>query len=507
MYNNTNSFHIRFNPKGESKMKRTLCLLLSLLLLAVSCSEGENAAEGGDETTAAPSAEAVETEAAPEETELPGPDLPEDTDFGGAEFTFGVVENPNAKNAIVMEELTGEVLNDAQFTAIQEANEALNVTIGEYVMTSGYPAANALMPLITAGDDVVQVANVFCVDAPTLMGKGYAIDYASVPYIDLTKPYWDAGINESLTLAGMRYAAIGDLSISTHDLTYILLFSSSLISQNNLESPYSLVFEGKWTMDAMKTMMETVMLDANGNGERDADDVFGYLAANKMVLPSFWIGAGEKSMENDENGTPVLAMTDERFVSVIEKIFAMTYDNNARFKTAEDSDVPTACRDMFATGHSLFLDCSLFWVAALRDMETDFGIIPYPKYDENQADYCARVSYYMPPMIPVTNGNLELTGAVLEETNYRAKLHITPAYYEISLKGKYSRDPESISMLDLIFASRVVDLGDTLFCSNVRDGFVSAMYSSDNRDLISTVAKNEKVINKTVSKLIEGLKK
>ena len=489
-------------------MKKTLSLMLAVLLLAASCANqtGPESEENVSDVSAEVTPEETE-EAAPEEPAVPAPDLPEGLDFGGAEFTFGVVDNPNAKNAIVMEEMTGEVLNDAQFTAVQEASEALNVQIGEYLMTSGYPAANAIMPLITAGDDVIQVANVFCVDAPTLMGKAYAIDYADVPYIDLTKPYWDAGINESLTLGGVRYAAIGDLSISTHDLTYILLFSSAIVTQNNLENPYSLVFEGKWTMDAMNSMMETAMQDLNGNGERDEDDVFGYLAANKMVLPSFWIGAGEKSMEYDESGTPVLSMTDERFVSVIEKIYAMTYDNNARFKTAEDSDVPSACRDMFASGHSLFLDCSLFWVAALRDMETDFGIIPYPKYDETQADYCARVSYYMPPMIPITNANLELTGAVLEETNYRAKLHITPAYYEISLKGKYSRDPESISMLDLIFASRVVDLGDTLFCSNVRDGFVASMYSSGNRDLISNVAKNEKVINKTVQKLMEGLNK
>ena len=486
-------------------MKRTICLLLSLLLLSVSCANTGSTSEEPGETSASPADDLAETEAAPEETAVPAPDLPDDMDFGGAEFTFGVVENPNAKNAIVMEEMTGEVLNDAQFTAIAETSEALNVQIGEYVMTSGYPAANAIIPLITAGDDVIQVANVFCVDAPTLMGKGYSVDYAGVPHIDLSKPYWDAGINDSLSLAGVRYAAIGDLSISTHDLTYILLFSQSLVSQNGLENPYSLVFEGNWTMDKMKSMMETAMLDANGNGERDAEDVFGYLAASKMVLPSFWIGAGEKSMEYDESGTPVLSMTDERFVSVIEKIFAMTYDNDARFKTSEDSDVPTACRDMFATGHSLFLDCSLFWVAALRDMETDFGIIPYPKYDETQQEYCARVSYYMPPMIPITNVNLDMTGAVLEEANYRAKLHITPAYYEISLKGKYSRDPESISMLDLIFQSRVVDLGDTLFCSNVRDGFMASMYAANSRDLVSTVAKNEKVINKTVQKLIEGL--
>ncbi len=485
-------------------MKRILCLLLVCLMLFASCAEKEVPGEEAAEPVAGtPEAETVEAE--PDAPAVPPPDLPEDLAFGGADFTFGVVENPNAKNAIVMEEMTGEALNDAQYQTVAESSETLNVNIGEYVMTSGYPAASAIMPLIAAGDDVIQVANVFCVDAPTLMGKGYAHDYADIPYIDLTKPYWDSGVNESMSLSGMRYAAIGDLSISTHDLTYILLFSSDLIAKNALENPYSLVFEGKWTMDRMKEMMEAVLADSNGNGERDAEDVFGYLGANKMVLPSFWIGAGEKTMEYNEEGVPVLSMTDERFVSVIEKIFAMTYDNNSRFKTSEDLDVPTQNTNMFSTGHSLFLDCSLFYVAVLREMETDFGIIPYPKYDDEQSAYYARVSYYMPPMIPVTNTNLDLTGAVLEDINYRAKLYITPAYYDISLKGKYSRDPESISMLDLIFDSRVVDLGDTLFCSNVRDGFVASMYSANNRDLISTVAKNEKIINKTVSKMVEGL--
>ena len=170
--------------------------------------------------------QAEETE--PEEPAVPAPDLPEGLGFEGADFTFGVVVNTNARNAILMEEMTGEVLNDAQYTTVAETNEALNVKIGEYTMTTGYPAANGIIPLITAGDDVVQVANVYCVDAPTLMGKGYARDYAEIPYIDLTKPWWDNGVNESLSLVGFRYSAIGDLSISTHDLTYILLFSAAL---------------------------------------------------------------------------------------------------------------------------------------------------------------------------------------------------------------------------------------------------------------------------------------
>ena len=60
-------------------------------------------------------------------------------------------------------------------------------------------------------------------------------------------------------------------------------------------------------------------------------------------------------------------------------------------------------------------------------------------------------------------------------------------------------------MLDLIFDSRVIDLGDTLFCSQVRDGFVASMFSSNNRDLASTVAKNVKVINKQIQKMIEAI--
>ena len=497
------------DTRSSNDEKRSFSFLIALLLvLSVfsSCADSREDEEPSETASTAAPTEPEPEETEPEEETVPAPEFPADLDFGGAGFTFGVVDNPNMKSGLIVEELNGEVLNYALFTTVAESDNALNVKIGEYVMTNGYPAASSITPMIQVGDDVIQVANVFCVDAPTLMSKGYTVDYNSLPYLDSEKPYWDGKVNDALVLADVRYAMIGDLSITTHDLTYILLFSSDLVEKNGLERPYSLVFEGKWTMDRMKEMMETVLSDANGNGKRDAEDVVGYLGHAKMVLPSFWVGAGEKCMELDEDGVPALTMTDERFLSVFEKIFSMTYDNGAWFRTAEDVDVPTQCTSMFAENHALFLDCSFFYVAALREMETDFGIIPYPKYDEEQKDYCARVSYFMPPIIPITNQNAEMTGAVLEEANYRAKLHLTPAYYDITLKGKYSRDPESIAMLDLIFANRVVDLGDSLFCVNVRDGFVFSMFSSDNRDLVSTVKKNEKIVNKTARKMIDELR-
>lgn len=478
-------------------MKRTISLALCLLMLLVSCGNSadvETSANVSNDTTA----DTIETET----EEALG--LPADLSFGDATFTFGVLSNPNARNPIVMEELTGEGLNDAQYNTIHTAEELLDVSIDEYLIEDNYPATTKIRAIVQAGDDVIQVANLYCAAAPVLLSDGYALDYNDIPYIDLERSWWDQSVNQSLCLGDMRYAAVGDLSITTHDLTFILLFSKDMIDQNALESPYDLVNEGKWTMDKMAEMMEVVTVDSNGDGKFTDEDTYGYLATKKNVLPSFWVGAGEITIGLNDSGIPEMSMKDERFVSVIDKIFAITYDNNARFLSQEAEDVNQENIGMFQENKGLFMDCSLYWVTALRDMETDFGIIPYPMYDEDQGSYYARVSYIMTPIVPITNGNLELTGAVLEATNYLAKKNITPAYYEISLKGKYSRDEESTEMLDLIFANRVLDLGDTIFCPSVRDGFFATMYSNDQRDLMSQIEKNEQKIQSTIDDMVKA---
>ncbi len=478
-------------------MKRTISFALCLLMLLVSCGSGgsENPAE-----TSANTPEETQTETETEEV----PDLPADLDLSGSTFTFGVLDNPNARNPIVMEELTGEALNDAQYNTINGAQEMLGVSIGEYLIEDGYPATTKIRSIIQAGDDIIQVANLYCAATPVLLADGYLLDYNDIPIIDLSKSWWDQSVNQSLMLGDMRYAAIGDLSITTHDLTFILLFSKAQIDQNNLESPYDLVKDGKWTMDKMQEMMEIVTVDSNGDTEFTNEDNYGYLGTIKNVLPSFWIGAGEVTIALNDEGIPEMSMSDERFVSVIDRIFSMTYDNNARFLSHQPEDVNQENINMFQENKGLFMDCSLFWVTALRDMETDFGIIPYPMWDEAQGTYYSRVSYFMPPLVPITNSNLELTGAVLEVTNYLAKQSITPAYYDISLKGKYSRDEESVAMLDLIFDNRVVDLGDTIFCPDVRDGFFSDMYKTDKRDLVSQVEKNAPKIQTTIAKMVSA---
>ena len=105
-------------------------------------------------------------------------------------------------------------------------------------------------------------------------------------------------------------------------------------------------------------------------------------------------------------------------------------------------------------------------VPTMRGMETDFGIIPYPKYDENQSEYYNLISTILVPgvSVPVTNAEPEKAGLILEAMAYYSVDTLTAAYYDNALHTRYVRDEESGDMLDIIFSTRVYDLG---FISNV----------------------------------------
>ena len=110
----------------------------------------------------------------------------------------------------------------------------------------------------------------------------------------------------------------------------------------------------------------------------------------------------------------------------------------------------------------------------------------------------------MVTIIPKTNNKLEMTGAVLEALAYESRETVIPAYYDIALKGKYARDPESVEMLDLIFAGRIYDLGDTYWCSTLRDGIFQDMFKANDRDYSSIIAGVKPKIESEIQKTVEA---
>ncbi len=482
-------------------MKRTIT---GFLLAAVACSLfaacGDSQSGPGDAQKETVSADmSAVTEAQTEETAHRYTDDLGEMDFGGAEFRIRTIENLNVHSYVDVAEETADVYDDALFKRNRTIEERFNIVFKETLANDN----DDFRKLITAGEDAFEMGNVRCDTAMNYWRDELTYDITELPHIDLTKPYWAQKLNDSITLGGQQYVAIGAYDVNVLDLTYALLFNKQMVQDFDFASPYELVADGKWTMDTMKTMMAGVLSDLDGDGKWTENDQWGYLAHYKQVLPDFWISAGEMSILKDDNDRPYINMNSDRFVSVFNKTFEIIQDQNVWYKDYDPSlDVPTDNVRIFSEGRSLFMDVSFFHIENMRDSETEFGILPYPKYDEAQQEYYSRVTYYWANVVPVTNTkNLDMTGAVIEALNCESANIVVPAYYDVALKTKYSRDEESAAMLDLIFENRVVDLGDTIFCGDIRDAFMATMFQNNKRDLASEVKKKEKRINKNIERL------
>ncbi len=473
-------------------MKRILSTLLFSAILLTACSGSQTVS---DDTSASDTTEAVTTV----EDRSGITDLDESVKFDGETFTVAIYENPNAHNHVTVEEQTGDTLDDAIYDREMKTEERLGIEFEELVV---YDDIALIRNNIMAGDGSFDVATPRCTHALTLWQEGLLTEYDKLPYIDPTKDYWKPTLNDSLSIGEHQYTMIGDMLVSVLDFTFALTFNKQLIEDLSLENPYELVKGGEWTVDKMKTMMLAATRDLDGNTTFDGNDSYGYTAHPKNVLPNFWLAGGLMSVSKNAEDIPELGIGDEKFMNLFTSVFELTYDTGVYYKAKNlDNDVPTESINMFLENKALFLDATFFHLASLRNMDTDFGILPYPKQTAEQESYYSRVSYYNAPIIPVTNERLELTGAVLEYINYVASETTTPAYYDIAIRGKVTRDNESLEMLDIISNNLVVDIGDTTLCSTIRDGVMYDCFDKDDRNLASKIPSVEATVAEMISKL------
>ena len=163
-------------------------------------------------------------------------------------------------------------------------------------------------------------------------------------------------------------------------------------------------------------------------------------------------------------------------------------------------------RKIFKEDRSLFYAADLRQSANLRDMETDYGIVPYPKFDDLQEKYYSTsTDGFSLILFPSTVKDTEFVGLITEALCSVSSSVIIPTYYDVALKDKYNRDSQSSEMLDIIRDSLIYDVGylnsfalDTaghLFVQLVREG---------KTDFASAYAKKEKTFQKRLDKMLEA---
>jgi hypothetical protein len=293
------------------------------------------------------------------------------------------------------------------------------------------------------------------------MGSGnFVLDLAQVSNIDLTQPWWDQGIIRDITINDRTYIATGDISIVDNDATWVLMFNKQMAQDFDLDL-YGMVHNNEWDMETFYKSAQLANKDLNGDGKMyGPDDQFGF-ATSDMSSDGLMYASGVTLSSKDSDDYPIIQTDMDKLTSVIVKAGEIMSDANTTIITTKNGITTSDdLRLLFEGGRALFFGEVMACVTRMRNSTTDFGLIPFPKYELAQENYYHFVHKTAGKgvCIPTTQADPEMAGLIIEAMAAKSVGTVTEAYYDKALTYKYMRDEESAKMLDMILASRIYDL-------------------------------------------------
>ena len=482
-------------------MKIRLRLISLLLLAAMVLSAASCGGTGGDgkapndanenETTAA------ETTTSEVDARLALPDNLPEKDYGG--YTFRIAGR--TRGDFVQEigadmEESGDVIEDAIYKRNQDVMERFNIKIaGVYYDTPQDQVRKSVM----AGDDEFDLLLGQVIEVGSTVTDNNYLNWYDMPFIDLDQPWYIGNAKDALSIKNKAYMMAGEYCLSILRFTYCMYFNKMLVESYGVENPYTTVQEGRWTLDQLSETIKDVYSDVNGDGIKGSEDLYGLVSDYYSATITYQYAFDNPVMTKDEDGVPEVNFNTPKTIAIVEKINDFAWNNNG----AHFGDW-NVYADIWQNNRTMYLNGLFSSALNYRAMETDFGIIPYPKYDETQSNYYSMSDGAHTIMaIPKTITDIERNSIIIEALNAESYKQVIPAYYEIALKVKYSRDEESVAVLDMLLDGRTFDFG------YVYDGWkgyafiLQDLISAKKSDFASAYASREKSADKYYASIFD----
>ena len=251
-------------------------------------------------------------------------------------------------------------------------------------------------------------------------------------------------------------------------------------------------------------MGRQVSQDLNGDGKWTVDDKYGLLYYCDMIALAL-IGGGVNICSKNEEDLPYISFYNDTTQKIWETYIELLYDPSLSLSWSKIGVPNDDIIAMFQNDQGLFNFNEFHAIQNMREMDTDFGILPVPLYTEGQSSYFHTINPHVAAMIciPVDAPNVEKSAVVLDALGAESKNILTPAYNEVYLKTKGTRDNDSEAVLDIVFDTLKYDVGYLYNWGDIGT-FTLTMVNGYNPDLASQYAKIEKAAQTAMQKAIDA---
>lgn len=362
-------------------------------------------------------------------------------------------------------EQTQEVMNNAVFTRQEEVKSQIGVEVSSKQHENFQEYYEEFKTSVKAQDGIYQSCLTHCnYGIASLVTEGMLYDFNDLSSIDLTKDYWNKDIMESLAYNDSLYLGYGDFCLA---YTYVLAFNKDLLDKYCAttlgdSTIYDLVTEKKWTIDKMMEIASKCHDDKNGDGKKDAGDIFGIsgyfwpsgssmLQASGIDIVEYNTKTGKYEFSISKNAKKV-----EDLVSKVNEMYQSEYAYlwGPWSEPMEDASKQVQFKD----GKTLFQFYGTYHMAKqLTSVDVNFGVLPYPMWDEQQGEYRSlswngyiTVPYYL------SKSEAEMVSDTLELLAFYSE-PVTTAFYEKLLGAQVADSRDDSDMLDIVWDSQVVE--------------------------------------------------
>jgi len=491
------------------KAKKLFAALLAALLfgqILFSCAENGEGIKDGDAAKNPAAEEGAETAKDPRDI---SDGLPE-ADLGGAKFS--ILSRSERNYEFFSEGETGEVINDNVYRRNRKVEERFKTEIDVVEVMGDWDSRDKFMNTfknsVLAGDgayDLVAGYQAYFMSATT---DGWLYDINSLPYIDQKKPWWASSVFDELTVNGKLYIMAGDLSLTMWEYMYGIYFNKQMVQDYGIKDDfYQIAREGKWTIDYLDRIVRDIHEDVNGDGKMDKSDKYGYATETGNLVDLFMAGFDIAITQKGPDGLPVIVLDSELNIAKLNRVFDFIVDNPGVIHQGESVSTPDNPLDvLFHDNRAMFLPDTLGNSKKLRSFDTDFGILPLPKYDEAQGKYHVYPQNGFSVLaIPADVKNPENAALITEALCAESYKLVIPAFYDVALKNKFTRDDESGEMIDLIRDGAIFNFG--MLYTNIIDhpGVILRSIGAKKNTFVSTLEKQVPKWEKNIGKILDKI--
>ena len=428
-------------------------------------------------------------------------------DFEGRKLNFLITDYLAEEHRA--EEEIGEIFNDAVFRRNKKIEDDYNINFS-FIEFGWNDAPDRLRRSVLAGDNSYDLASMHAVAAAGRTTAGIYSDWRTVPVINenLDNHWWNRSVVKDLSIGNKCFFIAGDISYLYIAQNHGFIFNKKLFRDAGMDIPYKTVKDGNWTYSIFSEMLKGLNTDLNGDGVlKLEDDLFGFTTMSPFADTMYFYNFGGKIVEKDVDDYPVLVLGDEKNAAIIQAGYDWFIGGNfplTGYTGNDDYSVEPGHR-AFMEDRIYFLGTNLKNLRVLRNMESEYGILPYPKFNESQENYISNVEGAATMLVLPPTADGDFVGTIVEALARESSLTVIPAYYETTLQQKFARDEETIDMVKIIRDTASFDMG---YIYNIGGaGFIStALIGQKSANLASWFEKNETVIQRAINQLIEYCK-